>query len=208
MISLPEPWQVLQGRADGEEALLIAHLSAAAAGGAVDRGLARGRAAAFALVTFLQAPDLHLLGDAENCFLEFQREVFAHVGTALRARASSAASAAEHIAESKDVAEDVLNIGEARRIESAAAIARDSSVAEAVIASTLLRVSQHRVGFAALFELLFRIRIVGIAVGMALHRQLAVGALDLLVGGGAAHAQDFVIVAFFFGSQRCFPWVL
>src|ERR1019366_4631663 len=133
-------------------------------------------------------------------------EVFAHVGPALRARTSSPAPpSAEHVAESEDVAEDVLNVREARGIEAATTIARHSGVAKTVVASALLGISQYGVGLATLFELLFRIRVIGIAVGMALHRLLAVGALDFLVGGATAHAQNFVIVAFFFGSQRCLP---
>jgi hypothetical protein len=129
-----------------------------------------------------------LLGDAENRFLEFQREVFAHVGATLCARASPASSTAEHVSESKDVAEDVLNVREPRRIEATATVAGDSSVTKPVVAGALVCVGQHSVGFAALLELLFRFRIVGIAVRMALHRQLAIGALELLLGGGTAHS--------------------
>jgi hypothetical protein len=39
---------------------------------------------------------------------------------------------------------------------------------------------------------------------MVLHRQLAVGALNLLVVSRAAHAEDFVIIAFYVGSQMFF----
>ena len=53
-----------------------------------------------------------LLGDAEDAFFEFQREVFAQVGAALRARATTSltASAAEHVAEAEQVAKDVLEV--------------------------------------------------------------------------------------------------
>ena len=75
-------------------------------------------------------------------------------------------------------------IVEDRRVESAAAaVAANSGVTKAVVAGALFAVSQNRVGFAALFEFLFRFGIVGIAVGMVLQRELAVGALDLLIGG-------------------------
>ena len=93
------------------------------------------------------------------------------------------ASTAEHVTKSEKVAEDVLHVDEVRRIESAtAAIAGNARMSEAVVARTLLAVGQHRVRFAAFLELLFRFRIVRIAVGMVLHRQLAIGALDLLLG--------------------------
>jgi len=77
-------------------------------------------------------------------------------------------------------------------------------VTEAIVASALLGVREHRVCLAALFELLFRLRIVRVAVRMVLHRQLAIGALDLLVGGRAAHSQNFVIVSFDVCSQNDF----
>jgi hypothetical protein len=41
---------------------------------------------------------------------------------------------------------------------------------------------------------------------MVLHRQFAVGALDLLIASCSAHAEDFVIIAFYVGSQCCFPY--
>src|SRR5689334_11759591 len=70
-----------------------------------------------------------------------------------------------------------------------------------VIAFALLRVAEHAIGFRSLLELLFRLRIVGVAVRMVLHGQLAVRALDLLLRGRTGHAEDFVIVAFCFCRQ-------
>ena len=78
----------------------------------------------------------------------------------------------------------------------------DSRVPEAIVARTLFRVREHGIGLAALLELLLRIGIVGIAVGMVLQRQLAVSALDLLVVRGARDAQDFVVVAFHTCGQK------
>ena len=112
--------------------------------------------------------------------------------------------AAEHIAKSEQVAEDIVEIDEDGRVESAAwaAVAANPGVSEAIVARALLGVSQDRVGFAALLEVLFRFRIVGIAVGMILQRQLAIGALDLLIVRGARDAQYFVIIAFHVRSQN------
>ncbi len=42
--------------------------------------------APFALFAFFEAPHLHLLGDAEDGFLELEGKVFAQVGAALGAR--------------------------------------------------------------------------------------------------------------------------
>ncbi len=82
---------------------------------------ARSHAAALALLALFHPPDLHLLGDAEDGFLELEREVFAQIGAALRARARRPPLPAEHVAESEEVAEDVLEIGEHRGVESAVA---------------------------------------------------------------------------------------
>src|SRR5262249_47570869 len=148
-----------------------------------------------AMIAGLIAADLDFSLLAEGRFLEGQRDVAASVTIVLRsaAPASTAHVHAEEVAE--DVAEDVAEIGEVRRIEAAkSAGAVHAGVAVLVIASALVGVHQHAVGLGALLELLFRLAVPRIAVGVVLHRQLTVGALDLLLGGRAGHAQDFVVV--------------
>jgi len=56
-----------------------------------------------------------------------------------------------------------------------------------IVSGSLVGVGQHRIGLAALFKFLFRVRIIGVPVGMKLKSQLAVGALDLLIGGGSGY---------------------
>ena len=73
---------------------------------------------------------------------------------------------------------------------------------EAVIDAALLHIRQYCVGLTALFELFFRGGIVGIAVGMELQRQFAVGALELLIGCGAGYAQNLIVVAFSVAGQN------
>jgi hypothetical protein len=80
-----------------------------------------------------------LPGDPENRFLELERNVFAHIGAALRARAPASA-ASKDVAKVEKVAKDVLKISERRWIESATAIVRHGYMTEAVIARTLLGV--------------------------------------------------------------------
>jgi hypothetical protein len=67
-------------------------------------------------------------------------------------------------------------------------------VAEAVIRGLLVRIREHLVGLSQLLELLFRGRIVRIAVRVVLQGQLAVGLLDLIIGGVLGNAQDLVII--------------
>ena len=75
-------------------------------------------------------------------------------------------------------------------------------VTEAVVDVALLHIRQHRVGFTALFKFFFRVGVVGIAVGMELQRQFAVGALELLLGCGAGYAQNLIVVAFSVAGQN------
>src|SRR6266404_5421165 len=75
-------------------------------------------------------------------------------------------------------------------------------MAEAVIRAALFRVSKHRIRLAGLFEFLFSVGIIGIAVRMVLHRKLAVGALDLLVAGPTLHPQHLVVVSLHLASQN------
>src|SRR5271157_3126882 len=173
------------------------------------RALARDASITFALVALFHPADLHLLANTEDGFLEFEGEIFAQIGATLCARAPATASLpAEHVAESEEVAEDVLEIVEYRGVESAvtwAGAGGDSGVAEAVIASAFLRISEDRVGLTALLEALFRAGIVGVPVRVVLERELAIGALQLLIGCGAGDTQHLVVIAFYVGGQKCLP---
>ena len=70
-----------------------------------------------------------------------------------------------------------------------------SRVAEAVVLRPAARVLEHLVGLGGLAELLGRLGVVLVAVGVVLHRQLAVGLLDLGLGGVAGEPEDLVVVA-------------
>ena len=69
-------------------------------------------------------------------------------------------------------------------------------VAVTVVSGALLGIAQYAVGLGGLFELLLGLLIVGIAIRMILQRQFTIGALQRRVVTVAAHAQDFVVVAF------------
>ncbi len=66
---------------------------------------------------------------------------------------------------------------------------------ELVVGRPLLLVAEHLVGLLDLLELLLGLRIIRVAIRMVLHRQPAVGLLDLHRGGRAADTQYLVIVA-------------
>ena len=68
-------------------------------------------------------------------------------------------------------------------------------MAEAVVHVALVGVGQHRVGLGRFLELVLRLLVAGVAIGVVLQRQLAVGALDFLIGRGLGDAEHFVVVA-------------
>ncbi len=135
---------------------------------------------------------------AEDRVLEFHVDVFAQVSAALGA-AAAARAPAKNFSQAEEVAEDIAQIG---GVEARACASAQTGMTEAVIHAALFDIRQYRVGFAALLEFFFRVGIVGIAVGMELQRQLAIGAFDLLLGGGAGHAQHLVVVAFSVAGQN------
>ena len=74
----------------------------------------------------------------------------------------------------------------------------------AVVGRALLRVGEHGIGLAAFLEALLGVGIAGIAIRMMLHGELSVGTLDFLIARRTRDAQDFVVIAFYFGGQwRC-----
>ncbi len=146
---------------------------------------------------------IDLLLGAEHRFIKFQVQIFAQIGSALGAAASSAALA-EHVAKAEDVPKNVAEILEDRGIESRRPRLPPPTarVPEAVVQRSLLAVRQNRVRFGNLLELVFRVRIVRIAVGMVRHRQLAISALDFNLGGRTGHTEHFVKIAFCVCGQK------
>jgi hypothetical protein len=65
----------------------------------------------------------------------------------------------------------------------------------AIIGGAFLFVDEDIVSFAKLLEFLFRVRVVGIFIGMKFDRELAIRALDFIAGRIALDAQDVVVVA-------------
>ena len=72
----------------------------------------------------------------------------------------------------------------------------ESAVAELVVGGTFLIVLEDVVSLVDLLELLLGGVVVGIAIGVVLHRELAVGLLDCVRVGVPRHAQQVVVVRF------------
>ena len=69
-------------------------------------------------------------------------------------------------------------------------------MSKSVVHRALLAIDEHRVGFGYFFKFFFRGRTVRIAVGMILHGELAIRALDFLLARGTNDTQHLVVIAF------------
>ena len=67
-------------------------------------------------------------------------------------------------------------------------------VTELVVAGALIGIRKHSVRFRDFLEALFRRRVIRIPVGMALHRELAVGLLQVRLGDTPVDPERLVIV--------------
>lgn len=97
------------------------------------------------------------------------------------------------------MAENVTEIKAARAAKTAKSTAAahiriNARMAELVVAGPFFRIGQNIVGFLYFFKLFFGLFIVGIAVGVVLHGQFAVGLFDVAVAGSFGHAQQLVVV--------------
>jgi hypothetical protein len=192
---------------DGKKTLLIANLATAAAAAAGLRGMAGGDAGAATLGTEFVALYRDFFFDAEDGLIEFELEVFTKIGAALRPGATAAA--AEQVAHSEKAAEDVAEVGkilEDGRVEADTATgATDAGVTVTIVSGALLGIGEDGIRLGHFLELFFRDGgVARIAVRMVLERELAVSALDFLVGSRTGDAQNLVVIAFTVVSQSRF----
>ena len=179
------------GLLNGEESLLHADLTSAAAGRAF-HGL-RPFFSAAAIAFFAGHLGRYLDRDrvAADCLFEIQPEFIAEISTT-KYLASTAAAAAENIA--KDIAE---NVAEALSTESAAwRDAPDTVMTKLVVRCTLVGIAQYFVRFFCLFEFAFGVAVFRAAIGMVFHGQASIRLFDLVVRCILLETKNFVVVAF------------
>ena len=153
-------------------------------------------------------PHVHLLLGAEHRLVKLQVQILAQVGATLGTTPATPALAPKQIPKAEKLAKDVAEILEDGRIKpgSGSRRAAHARVSKAIVKRSLLAIGKNRVRFRKFLELLFRVRIIRIAVGMVRHRQLTVGALDFDLSRRPAHAEYLVIIAFCVGGQK-FPLI-
>src|SRR5258706_3499791 len=187
-----------------KKSLRHAHRAGAVAGAArlgTRAGLGTAAMAGLAVV-----PRRHANVGRESSGRLFERDlhVVAQIGAAKSAAAGSTARTrrtAENVAE--NVAEGIGKIAEALAAATAKAAAGrariDPGMTEAVIGGALLGVGQNLVCLFRLLEFFFRLLgvfvVTLIAIGVMLHRQLAIGLLDFVFAGVFGQAQHVVKVA-------------
>jgi hypothetical protein len=138
----------------------------------------------------------------EHGLVEVQLELVTQVrATEYLGTTSAAAPSA------KDVTEDIPeNVAERiARAGTPAASARSSlhaRVAVLIVSGPLLRVREDLAGLLRFLEELLRLLIVRIAVGVILHREAAIGLLDLRLGSGLGYVEYLVVVAFGHASVK------
>src|SRR6185437_16056081 len=134
-----------------------------------------------------------LRGLALESVFQADFHVVTQVGAALPAGAALApAGHAEDAFE--DVREGRAEIG-AEAVAAAHALLK-SGVTEPVVGGALVAVLQDVIGFVQFLEAVLARAVAWIAVGVVLHRELAVRSLELGLAAGPCNAQNFVAVAF------------
>ena len=188
--SAPVPWQA------SHRALLRAR---AMAGIALlgERDVDRARRAEKRLVEINFEPERHVV--AANRRVRVGRAVRAGAAEEILEAAKTAASAApsEEVAEH---GEDVVHAHAAGAIAAARA-ALERLVPELVIALALLGVVQDVVCLGRFLELLLGRLVAGVAVGVVLHRELAVGGLYLVRRRSLRDSKHLVIITLLCHSQ-------
>src|SRR5262249_10111648 len=175
------------------------------------RTAAARRARSLAGLARLRALQSNALGRALGDLLEREGELDLQVLAASRPATRTAPALLEQILEAAEASE-VAHEG-AQRVRDVEVRVRGATargfrgVAELVVAAAAVRVAQHLVGFRRFLEARFGRVVAGIAVGMELQRELAIGLLDGLLARGALDTQDFVVVALG-GHQRFSAGVL
>src|SRR5690606_17701220 len=149
------------------------------------------------------APDLEGGGDAVKGFLEGDREVGGGVGAAQRPGASpGAAPPSEQVAETAHTPEEVGQILDPDLLAPKASApsiapgegARGGQTPDLVVLLALLGIRQDGLGRGDVPETVVGGGFTRVGVGVELLGELAIGALELVLGGVGGHPQDRIEV--------------
>jgi hypothetical protein len=113
---------------------------------------------------------------------------------------------AEHFLEDiAEAAEPLPALAEALEAARTRAAAFECGMAEAVVGGALFAVLENLVSLVQFLELLLGFLVVGIAVGVILHGELAIGALQLAFVSAFVDAENVVVIAFVSHVGKALP---
>ena len=194
------------GLRDLEKASRGNDLTTAATGRAGDGLAALLRAGAGAGLAGIHLANFNFLLTAFGGLLERNLHIVAQIGSALATGGVHAATAAEKLlkhstatAAAEDFFEKIERIVEAPATAHAILKCR---VTVAVVSGALVRVTKGLVGFPEFLKFLLCLVVAGVFVRVVFHRELAVGALQILLADVAIDAQNLVVVPLF---AHCAP---
>jgi len=178
------------------------HLPMAAANGTRDASRTGLSAVTLTFIAGLQLRDFNFFFDAERRLLEPDLHVVTQIGTTLsilRTRARAPKECLENAAADSAAAENFTENIE-RIMKTTAAETRTSrgegGVAETIVGRAFIRVDEDIVSFAELLKFFLGMGVIGIFVRMKLDRELAISALDFLLGNVVLNTENFIIIAF------------
>ena len=172
------------------------HLPAAAAIPTSFRFGARLGPGSPALGTCLVPIKFNGLGNSASRFEQVDRYFTSNVVPFARPSPAAPPTAAKQIAENaaaKNIAKGLENVVDIRELMHAPF---DPGMAIPIVPRSFIVIPQHFERFGRFLELDDGFIVVGIAVGMKLHGQLAISVGNFFVRGSALNAQNFVIIAF------------
>ena len=143
-----------------------------------------------------EALELYDFLDPVRRFFEFDFQIVAQIVAAPGARTRSSAAGAEEIA--KDVGENFLEaLAEIEAAESSRTALRslERGVPETIVLRAPLGVGENLVGFVEFLETFLGVFVAGIAIGMKLNRESAVGFLQFDFTGATIDAENFVVIS-------------
>src|SRR5207248_4317823 len=121
------------------------------------------------------------------------------------AAAGASATEAEHFVEAGECAEVAHEyaecLGKVDVVEAGSASA-EPGFAISVVSRTLLRIAEDIVRLGDLLEFLFGVLRPVVAIGVVLHRKLAICLLDVIVRGAMGHAENRIKVSHATPSKR------
>ena len=183
---------LMAGAADGKKALLVTYLAGALACRAGHGALSlRGTASPASAAGFL-ARNLDFCLEAEGGISKRDLEVVAKIRAAFGPMTTP--GPAEDVSKPEKVAEYVAKIAEDRGIETAEA-ALHAVMSKSIVPGAFFQIAQDAVRLGGFLKILLGFFGSRVFIGVVFDGELAICALDLLIGGFSGNTEHLVVVS-------------